>query len=255
MTTDCVTLWVGESLGPVERACFRSVLRHGHALALYCYGSVEAVPEGVEVRDAAEILPERDIVRHSGGSVAPFADWFRLQLQKKGLGTWVDTDLYLLRPLDSDRPYLFGEEEPGLINNAVLRIPANSPLLPLLLEIFETKRVPKWLPWRFYLPARLSELVRGKANLGHLPFGVTGPFALTAAAKRLGFMREAMPVEVFNPVRWQEADWIRSPKISLESVTTDRTVAVHLWNECIKSFKSEPAAPGSFLHRLQQEGG
>src|SRR5690349_7920416 len=34
---DCVTLWIGESLGAVERACLRSVLRQGHSLALYCY--------------------------------------------------------------------------------------------------------------------------------------------------------------------------------------------------------------------------
>jgi hypothetical protein len=27
-----------------------------------------------------------------------------------------------------------------------------------------------------------------------------------------------------------------------------------LWNECIKAFKDEPAAPGSFLDRLHREG-
>jgi hypothetical protein len=31
-------------------------------------------------------------------------------------------------------------------------------------------------------------------------------------------------------------------------------VAVHLWNECIKGFKGDPAEQGSFLGRLQEEG-
>ena len=32
------------------------------------------------------------------------------------------------------------------------------------------------------------------------------------------------------------------------------TVAIHLWNECIKGFKNEPAPDGSFLSRLKREG-
>ena len=254
MPADCVTLWIGDALGAVERACLKSVLRQGHGLALYCYRRPEGVPDGVEIRDANDVLPETEIFLRRNGSVAAFADWFRLELQRLALGTWVDTDIYLLRPLDRDRAYLFGEEEPGLINNAILRIPAQSPLLPPLLELFERKRMPSWIPWRFYLPTVVRELFSGRGDLSRWPFGTTGPFALTAAAKRLGLSSEAFPKEVFNPVRWQSAAWIVDPAISLESVTTERSVAVHLWNECIRDFKNEPAPVGSFLHRLQQEG-
>jgi hypothetical protein len=38
-------------------------------------------------------------------------------------------------------------------------------------------------------------------------------------------------------------------------MVTERTVAVHLWNECIRAFKDRLAPEGSFLHRLQQEAG
>jgi len=252
--TAIVTLWIGDSLGSVERACLRSVVRHGHSLALYCYREPKGVPEKVEVRDASEILPEDPLLRHKGGSIAPFSDWFRLELQRQEKGTWVDTDLYLLKPIEESTGYLFAEEEPGLINNAVLRIPADSPLLPLLLEIFDTKTVPSWMPARFTVPSRLSRLIGRSLDLSNLPFGVTGPFALTAAAKRLGLASKALPVEVFNPVPWQQASWIRDPEIPLDSVVSERTVAVHLWNECIKGFKDGPAAKGSFLRRLQEEG-
>lgn len=254
MTADCVTFWIGGALGRLERACLKSVLRHGHRHALYCYREPEGVPDGVEVRDASEILPESAVFFHRNGSVAIFSDWFRYELQRRSLGTWVDTDVYLLRPLDGERPYLFGREEPNLINNAILRIPPDSPLLAELLQLFDRKDVPEWLPWRAYLPARARALISGIVDLSKLPFGTTGPDALTAIAERLGLASEALPSDVFNPVSWWDADWICDPQISLESVTTERTIAVHLWNECIKELKGRPAPNGSFLERLQREG-
>jgi len=254
VTADCVTLWIGEALGPVERACLKSVLRHGHRHSLYCYDRPEGVPDGVELRDASEILPQSEVFFHRDGSVAMFADWFRYELQRHGLGTWVDTDVYLLRPLDGDRPHLFGREAPDLINNAVLRIPPHSPLLTELLQMFERRTVPQWLPWRAKLRAHARALIGGKADFSRLPFGATGPDALTAIAERLGLASEALPSDVFNPVAWWDAEWICDPQITLDSVTTERTVAVHLWNECIKDFKGAPAPKGSFLARLQHEG-
>ena len=119
----CVTLWIGDSLGPVERACLRSVLRQGHALTLYCYREPIGIPAGVDVADASAILPESAVLRDSTGSVALFSDWFRYELLQRGLGTWVDTDVYLVRALDTESPYLFGIKSPGILNNAVLRAP------------------------------------------------------------------------------------------------------------------------------------
>ena len=37
-------------------------------------------------------------------------DFFRYAMQARGVGTWVDLDLYFLRPLDIDDDYLFGWE-------------------------------------------------------------------------------------------------------------------------------------------------
>lgn len=255
MTVDCVTLWIGESLGPVERACLRSMLRQGHSVALYCYGHVRGVPERVEVRDASEILPEERIIAHrKGRSIALFADWFRYELQRRELGTWLDTDNYLVAPIDMKRDYLLGEYEPGKIANGVVRIPPESPILAALLDIFESGKTPDWLPWSWYVPARLRELVTGTVDLSRLPWGCTGPHAMTALAKRFGLSSEALPSDVFNGVPWTEADWILDPAKSLDDALTERSVGVHLWNQCIKDYKNEPAAPGSFLARLHEEG-
>ena len=248
----CVTLWIGERLGAVERACLRSVLRQDHRLALYCYRPPMGIPDGVEVRDASDILPEREVFRTHGGSVAAFSDWFRYELQRAGAGTWVDTDMYLLRPLDEARPHLFGEEASGVLNNAVLRLPARSPVLKPLLAPFAGEK-PYWLvPQRKLIPRIRSRL--GGPAIASMPWGTTGPAALTAIARDHGVAGEAQPQDVFYPMPWTRANWILDPKIRLQDVTTDRTVGVHLWNEMIKRFKSRPAQPASFLAQLQREG-
>lgn len=252
--TDCVTLWIGGRLGLLERACLRSISKQGHSLALYCYEPPENVPDGVEARDASEILPESAIFRHKSGSVAPFSDWFRYELQRRALGTWVDTDIYLLKPLDMQRPCLFGEQQPGTINNAVLRLPAESLIVSELLRPFVRHTTPRWLPPKEYYPQRALELIRGGADLSRLPWGATGPQGLTAVAKKFNVASAALPADVFYPVPWWHADWIGSPKVQLEEVVTPATVAIHLWNECIRNFKDAPAPKGSFLQRLQREG-
>jgi hypothetical protein len=248
-------LWIGPRLGRVERACLRSVIRQGHTLDLYCYAPVEGVPEGVTVRDAAEILPESAVVRHAAtGSVALFSNRFRYELQRRGLGTWLDSDVYLLRPLDGSSPYLLGRQDRDLINTAVLRVPPDSPLLSQLLDLFEERRVPDWLSRREKWKARWRRLVTGRTGLSEMPWGSLGPNAMSVLVKRFGLAHHAQPADVFYPVHWRDADWIRRPDAELRAIMTGRTAAIHLWNERIKHFKEEPAPEGSFLARLHAEG-
>jgi hypothetical protein len=246
-------LWIGERLGALERACMRSVLRQGHDLVLWRYGSVDGVPEGVTLRDAGEVLPESAIVRHHTGSVALFSDRFRYELQRQGRGIWLDTDVYLLKPIPETET-LLTEFEPGLINGGVLRLPPESPLLPPLLALFEDEVIPHWLPLRARAAAFLRRLTTGRADLALMPWGTAGPWALTAYARELGLDRLAAPPPFYSPVSWPDAGWIRDPSKPLESRIHDCTIALHLWNERIKAFKEAPAAPGSFLERLQREG-
>jgi hypothetical protein len=251
---DCLSLWIGEGLGPVERACMRSIARHGHKMVLYCYREFVGVPEEVEVRDASQILPYETITAPWCNRPDLYSDWFRYELLRRGLGTWVDTDVYLLAPLDVQSPYLFGTQAPDFYNTAVFRAPADSPLIPRLLEPFEKRTTPKWLPWRKYIQKRAIEILTGKVELTDTAWGTTSPDALTALTRELGLTHLAQPQERFYPVPWQRADWIRDPNIALDDVTGDGTVAIHLWKYCISSFKNEPASPGSFLERLQSEG-
>jgi hypothetical protein len=254
LLAQCVSLWIGESLGLIERACLKSVLRQGHSMALYCYRIPNGVPSGIELRDAADILPEATVVRHWTGSVALFSNRFRYELLRRGLGTWLDTDVYLLQPLDTASPYLIGEEEPGLLASGVLRLPPDSPMLPPLLALFEERTVPPWLPLRAKVPAYWRLWTTGRNPLALMPWGSAGPLAVTAVARAHGLLGVAVPADVFYPTRWQEADWLLDPAVQLRDVITSRTVSIHLYNECIKHFKDLPAPRGSFLARLQAEG-
>jgi hypothetical protein len=229
-----------------------SVLRHGHRLVLYCYEQPSGVPVGVEIADAAAIIPREKIIRYRNGSVALFSNWFRYELQRRGIGTWIDCDVYLVAPLDQTVPFLFGWQD-SLINGAVLRLPAESPMVESLLEIFEKSEVPDWLPLRERIVAQWHRIRSGEIDLSKMRWGSAGPLAITTLAKRYGRDHHALARDVFYPVGWQNAGWIRKPTLSLENVITPRTVAVHLWNECIKQFKNMEAPKGSFLARLHDE--
>lgn len=253
--SDIITLWIGDSLGAIERACLRSMLRQGHRVALYCYTEVAGVPPAVELRDASRILPRAAIPQSWSDRSDLYSDWFRYLIQKAGLGTWLDLDVYLLAPIDMERAYLFGEYAPRKINGAVLRLPADSPILDALLKQFETGAVPIGpLPLLTQVPTLYRKLTMGISHLAKTPFGATGPFALTGFAGRFGVSDEALPQEVFYPTPWRNAAWIVDPAIRVEDQITDRTVAVHLWNECIRGYKHSQAPEGSFLERLQREG-
>ena len=247
-------LWIGPALGPLERACMNSVRRQGHRLVLWCYDEPMHVPDGVDLRDAAEILPRNRIIRHQSGSVSLFSNLFRYELQRRGLGTWLDCDVYLLKPLECSAPYLLSEYEPGAINAGVLRTPPDLPLLAPLIALFEERTVPPWLTPRARIAAHWRLRRNGRTDLSKMPWGSAGPAAITAMARRFGLDRWAVPAEVHSPVDWQDAGWIADPGIALEDVIAAETVSVHLWNERIKHFKDAPAGPGSFLSRLQEEG-
>ena len=254
MPADCLTLWIGPSLGDFERACLISALRHGHRVALYCYAPPAHVPQGVELRDAADILPESTVIRHrESGSPALFSNLFRYELQRRALGTWIDCDAYMLGPLDDSAPYLMGWQDGAVINSGVLRLPADSPILTPLINLFAQRDVPPWLPFKARAAARWRLLTRGRSGVEHMPWGTAGPHALTAAAKAHGLERHALPVDILYPVHWSRADWIYRPDLTLDSVVGPDAVSLHLWAKCLAPLRGRDPPLGSFAERLVAE--
>src|SRR5690606_29530976 len=106
---------------------------------LHCYEKPEDAPKGVEIADAALVLPADRLVRHrKSGSLALSSDLFRMELQAIGGGIYVDADCYCVRPLEDDE-YIFGWESSRYIASGVLRLPAESAILEAMRAIATTR--------------------------------------------------------------------------------------------------------------------
>lgn len=249
-----LTLWIGPELSFLERACLRSALHHGHDVALYCYQVPAGVPEGVELRDAAELFPESAVIRHRNGSPSLFSNRFRYELQRRSLGIWIDCDLYFVGPLGPQPETIVGDQGGGVLATGILRLPADCPVLEPLAALFSERSVPPWLPWRAAVAAWWRLQTRGRSGLSQMPWGSAGPNALNWLAKKHGWAHHAQPPSRFYPVPWTEADWILDPARPLEAVLEPDTIAVHLWNELIRSLDLSDPPAGSFAARLRDEG-
>ncbi|GLR66883.1 hypothetical protein GCM10010909_15630 [Acidocella aquatica] len=116
----------------------RSFTHFGHAFHLWLYQPlVNALPEGVVVRDANQIIPEQEIFRNTTadpgcgvgrGSLGAFSDLFRYKLLYEQGGIWVDMDVTCLRPFDICGDYMFRSHKIGVVGN-IMKCPPRSPLM------------------------------------------------------------------------------------------------------------------------------
>jgi cytochrome P450 len=228
MTDTVSTFWYGERLPPLAWACLRSFVEHGHRVRLYSYRPLD-LPEGVTREDAATVLPE-DAVFFFKKSIAPFADLFRYQLLHDQGGWWVDTDVYCLTSRLPDQPHAWAEDEPGIVNNAILRFPPQDPLCALLLERAR-ERVPRLTRFDELGPILLSEVLAGHGPTDH---------AGSQAA--------------FYPLHWLEAHYVWLPECRDEVIRRARGASfLHLWMKALTDsgidlFRDPP--PGSYLADL-----
>lgn len=252
MPQQIVSLWIGGGLGTIERLSLRSFVAHGHPVALYSYGEVTGVPAGVERRDAAIVLPQAMAAanRYRNGSYALFANQFRLELQRLGLGLWVDVDVVALRVLDVDGDFVVGRESDRFLNNAVLKLAPDSPVLMDWIAATHSGRVPGWLPFHRAPGAYLRQAMGARVSPAELPFGTFGPKAITALAARHGLTDKAQPEPVFYPLHPREAARLYDPTLKLEAIVTAETRTIHLWNEKLGELKQTVPPEGSILSDL-----
>lgn len=227
-----VSFWHGP-ISWLERLSITSFRRRGHPVTVYSYAPMAELPEGAAWRDAAEILPQSELVFYKGkGTPAVFSDRFRLELLKRRAGIYSDLDVYCVRPITVSGPYLMAYEHPRSINNAVLYIDADAPLLADLLSVFDTARQPLWLP--YLTPLRrievaLRRLVGEKLPVENMQFGASGPMPLTYFVAKRGLESQVLPAEALYPVKYADIPALMRPGSSLDHAVTDATFAVHLW--------------------------
>lgn len=252
MPQQIVSLWIGGGLGTIERLSLRSFVAHGHPVALYSYSEVTGVPPGVERRDAGDVLAEAMAMRlrYANGSFALFSNMFRMELQRRGLGLWVDADVVAMRALDIDGPFVVGRESDRFLNGAILKLAPDSPVLRDWLAMAGSGRVPPWLPFHRAPKAWVKQAFGGSIHPSELPFGTFGPKSITALAARHGLTDKAQPEPVFYPLHPRQAERLYDPTLSLSDIVTAETRTIHLWNEKLGALKKTVPPEGSILAEL-----
>ena len=201
-------LWIGARLSSMERLSVRSFLANGHPVKLFVYGDVAGVPDGVEVCDAAAILPSSEIFTYRDHpSYSGFANYFRYELLSRHGGWWFDADMVCLRPLSFDDPCVISSE--SMISGRVL-------------ATCSAMRMPSGSEAMAYA-ARVCR----EADRETLYWGDTGPWLMTDAVERFGLWPHVRPAGAFCPVPPAEWRLLLGP----EPPPLNGAHTVHLWNE------------------------
>lgn len=205
MKPDIASFWTGSPLSFFEQLCLKSFADLGHRTILYSYQDDLNVPEGVELLDANDIMPNPRVVKYQAG-FAPFADIFRINMIHKTGAVWVDCDVAAVRPMP-DTPYVVARAG-RWVGNAVLRLPQDSPALAFLVGLLNADELvlPRDWPRRHLLP----ETVWKRTPIGQpfrlnederrtLPYMTFGPVALSYAMGKFKEISRLMPKEAFYP--------------------------------------------------------
>ena len=138
------SLWVGPELSLMEQYSIRSFLKHGFEFHLYTYEKVRNVPRGTILKNANEIMPNKEVFKLKE-TFLPFSDIWRYKMLYEKGNYWVDLDMICLKPFDFKDPYVFSSErtlQKGafaskatyIVNVGILKAPKGS---NFYLELYE----------------------------------------------------------------------------------------------------------------------
>lgn len=243
------SLWVGDKLGFIERLCVQSALATGHDFRLFSYepDQLQGVPQGVELRDASEIMPREKLITYSDtGAVALGANFWRYHLLSKGFSPWCDMDLVFLREFPKD-DYVFGWEHAGWINNAVMAAPADSPFVHDLIHLPKPNARPPWFGPKRSMLFYLRRLKEGHIGFEDMPWGTYSAGLVTYLVKKHSLNSAVLPPSAFYPVTWADARTLYGPSGVVEQVILPETIAVHLWHSRLGDLRNKPPPEKSYV--------
>ena len=252
------SLWVGDRLGYLEQLSLVSAAAVGHPVTLYSYtpDRLKGVPDGIELRDAREVMPEERMIRYAGtNSYALGSNFFRYELLAKGLGYWIDADVYVIKPLDFEQPFVFGMEHENTINAAILYIPPKSEMVRDLCEIPLSDRCPPWYGPKRRLAYYWKRLTQGQVRVDEMMWGTFGPLMVTFLAKKHKVADQAQKPSVFYPISWKDARQFYEPAHIVKSSLTQDTHAVHLYNSRLVGLTDKPPPAGSYIDLICRNHG
>jgi hypothetical protein len=185
-----------------------------------------------KISDVQEVMQENILAEtyRKNGAFAYYSDMVRLELLRHDLGTWSDLDCLFLKPLIVESDYVFGLCGDNRINNALLRLPADSEILHAYHAA--VNRVPIRAPWATYhiQVKREIEILLGK-KMPYNPNKMSiGPRALTWFLKKHKLLHHAQALPVFYPITQEQTAMLRDPDDrAIQQLIKDETISIHAW--------------------------
>jgi hypothetical protein len=213
----------------------KSFVDHGHRFILYTYSRSLNVPDGVECRDAAQLIGPEGYFTYGAaagpgqGSHALFSNLFRYKMLAEHGGWWVDTDVVCLSR-DIPQVEIFAAyENTGQINGAVMRLPkGHAVALEALREAQEVGTRAIW--------------------------GQIGPRLVTSLLQAHGLTHAVQPMTLCYPIHYTEAiDVLRPSRTDINRERVRGALFLHLWNEILRREqvdKSKSPPQGSLLREI-----
>ncbi len=225
-------LWMKGPLSYLEQLCVKSFVAAGHKTILYTYDDVQNIPEGVEVRDGNDILPETGFLVHERtGSPALHSDLFRYHmLNKIDHIIWADTDAYCVKPFETETGHFFGWESKTHINGGVLGLPQSSETLKQLLALTADEfSIPPWFDDQLKIEMQAKKDAGNPVHAGEMPWGVWGPHAVTHFLHATGEDKYAFPVEGLYPISFKDRAHMLKRKMDFSDRITENTYSIHFY--------------------------
>ena len=249
------TLWLNGKIRNIDHVCLASMIANNLDVTLYHYGALSNVPSGVKLADASEILDLSLLDRlqcikkkeHNPQiPIAQFSDFFRIILQKKSKGLWLDTDVFIFRPFtyNLDKVY-FCHEGKGRIGYPVIYLPPNHPIIEeyenLLLQ---DTLMPNWLGFiRGKLRPFIWTLLRQKFSPSDLGITIYGNDGFSRLTKRHNCFKEALNKELFFHWTGKETERLFQ-KVDFENlINNPKHLGIHIHR---KQWENLPINSGSF---------
>jgi len=225
-------LWVDGPLSYLEQLCLKSFVDAGHHTVLYTYGEVTGIPDGIEQRPAADILPRAGFLTHERtGSPALHSDLFRYHmLEQQDRMIWADTDAYCMQPFVTKTGHYYGWESAKHVNGGVLGLPQDSETLGALLEFTSDEfAIPPWFETAEQDRLKAMRDAGTPVHAGEMVWGVWGPHAVTHFLQETGEIKHAFPAHVLYPVPFKERREMLKRGVDLSGFIKDDTASVHLY--------------------------
>ncbi|CAM5432086.1 Mannosyltransferase OCH1 OS=Afipia felis OX=1035 GN=NCTC12722_02768 PE=4 SV=1 [Afipia felis] len=158
--------WVGPPLSFYEILSLKSFLRAGARVILYAYDRDLSVPDGVELHDAADVLPIDVLHRYNAGhpdAWARHSDLFRYVMLEKFGGWYADLDVVCLADRLPQEETYFGRAGETRVFASLLKFPKGFPALRDV--ILEAERI---LPEAGEVKSDVARTVIGAPLLGRI---------------------------------------------------------------------------------------